>query len=225
MYPYSILNREMNIFPIFGDMLSKAEFVSMSDDSGWMNNLKEDEIREQKKFQNKLSEVRETTNTNIIISGYLEKRKRMFEILGYHQMVEQERFYHLGLDLSVAKGTQVYCPLSGVIFEVGYEEGIGNYGGYIIIKHEINGDIFYSFYGHVSYKNISLKEGDAILAGDKLGIIGDFDENGGYFHHLHLQIITELGKESGFFSKGYCTKEQIEIISRYTPDPSFLFRY
>lgn len=224
-YPYSILNKETNIFPIFGNKISKAEFIPMSDDSLWMSDLKEDEIREQKKFQNKLSEAMETANASIIISGYLEKRKRMFEILWYHQMIEQERFYHLWLDLSVAKWTQVYCPVSWIIFEIGYEEGIGNYGWYAIIKHEIDWDVFYSFYGHLSYENISLKKWDTVTAWDVLWIIGDFHENGWYFHHLHLQVITELWKESWFFSKWYCTKEQLEVIAQYAPDPSFLFRY
>lgn len=225
MYPYSLLNKKMSIFPIFGDSISKVKFVSMSDSSDWMNNLKNEEIRNQEKFQEKINEVYKNTNSDIMISWYLEKRKKMFEVLWYRQMVKQERFYHLWLDLSVAKWTQVYCPLSWVIFEVWYEEGIWNYGWYIIIKHEIDWDIFHSFYGHLSYANISLEKWDKVMAWDKLWIIWDFHENGGYFHHLHLQVITQLWKESWFFSKWYCTKEQLEIIAQYTPDPSFLFRY
>ncbi|MBB1553877.1 hypothetical protein HG442_000510 [Candidatus Gracilibacteria bacterium] len=53
--------------------------------------------------------------------------------------------------------------------------------------------------------------------------ISDFEDNGGYFYPLHLQIITEKGRQNGFFSKGYCTKEDRDTISAYTLDPTNFF--
>ncbi|MFA5916670.1 MAG: M23 family metallopeptidase [Candidatus Gracilibacteria bacterium] len=222
MYPYILLNKNIDIFPIFGNKLKTIGFALMNDNSKFMEELKDYEIKDQKLFNN---QILKESSSDIIISGYLEKRLRLIGVLGCKQMVEQERYYHLGLDLSIRKGTSVFAPLPGIIYKVGYEEGDGNYGGYIILKHNIDGNIFYSFYGHLSYKNIFVNEGKIINPGDKLGIIGDFNENGGYFHHLHLQVITKLGKINGFFSKGYCTKIQCEDIYKYTPDPTFLFNY
>jgi len=47
-------------------------------------------------------------------------------------MVADKRFIHLGLDVIVGLGT----PLNATVAESGYESGEGNYGGYVLLKHE-----------------------------------------------------------------------------------------
>lgn len=208
-----------NLFPIFGGIFKNTLHISMWDDGDFMKQLTDEEIKNQKLFQKRIEEL----NQEIVISWFLENRKRMFEVLWCEQMVLEWRFYHLWLDLSVKKWTQIFAPIDGEVFDVWYEEWEGNYGWYIILKHNISWETFYSLYGHLSYDNISIKKWDNIKSWEKIWIIWDYQENGWYFHHLHLQIITEKWRQNWFFSKGYCSFEQLDTIEQFVLNPNILF--
>lgn len=225
MYPYILLNKKINIYPIFWDKYDKLNYVFMNDDSIFMKNLTDEEIKDQKKFNEKISSFRSKSNSTILYSWYLEKRLRLFSVLGFNQMISEKRYYHLWIDLSVLVWTQVFCPLDWEVFEFWYEEWEWNYWWYIILKHNFDWIKFYSLYWHLSYESIKLKYWDKIKAWNKMWIIWNYNENWWYFHHLHLQIITEKWKENWFFSKWYCTKEQLKTIENYTPNPLYIFRF
>jgi len=53
----------------------------MDNDSKWFNSLSNTEIKDQKLFQDKINEIFEKTNSDIIISEYLENREKMFTTL------------------------------------------------------------------------------------------------------------------------------------------------
>lgn len=225
MYPYLLQNKDIEIFPIFWEQKKDAVFLSMDDEDTFMKSLSDDEIRNQVIFDKKIYEFSQKTSNDLIISWFLEKRKRMFEALDCPQMVLEKRFYHLWLDITTAKGTKIYAPLAWKVYEVAYEEWYGNNGWYIILEHTVWKETFYSLYAHQSFENIPIKSGDIVKAGDQIWVLGDYSENGGYFHHLHLQIVTELWKQEWFFHKWYCTAERIPTIDRYTPNPTFLFQF
>lgn len=225
MYPYILLNKKIEIYPLFWNKYNKISYAFMSDDSEFIKNLKQDEIKNQKKLNEKIFSITTENDNTIIYSWYLEKRLRFIWVLWHTQMVREERYYHLGIDLSVEKWTPIYCPLNWEIYDFWYEEWDWNYGWYIILKHTINWVIFYSLYWHLSYKNISVKKWTTIKSWTIMWLIWDYNENWWYFHHLHFQIISEKWKEFWFFSKWYCTKEQLIHIEEYTPNPLYLFRY
>ena len=84
------------------------------------------------------------------------------------------------------ENTEIFSPLEAEVVVSGYEDGSGNYGGRIVLRHEILGSVFYSLYGHLD-PNSLLKVGTKISAGSKIAELGGFDNNGGYFHHLHYK--------------------------------------
>ena len=65
-------------------------------------------------------------------------------------------------------------------------------GNYLVIKHSEN---VYSLYGHLHNKSVgSLKVGDKIKKGQKIGAIGTSGSS--FFPHLHLEIRNNLNHES-----------------------------
>lgn len=219
IYPFNLLSEE--IFPLFGGKINGFPlFIDLSKDN---NNV--DEIcnhQTQKEFNDYVFGEMSKNETNIAVSGYLEDRTTLLK--KYPQMVEEKRIYHLGVDVMAPLGTDLYAPIDGEVVLSEYEDGDGNYGGMVILKHNINGIIFYSLYGHLN-RNALPTIGKLIKKGDKFAKIGDFDENGNWFYHTHLQVFTENGYKNGWIHKGYCSPENIATIDKYCPNPIFLLKF
>jgi murein DD-endopeptidase MepM/ murein hydrolase activator NlpD len=134
-------------------------------------------------------------------------------------MEADKRYFHLGIDFVLPAGTAIYAPISGVVEESGYEEGDGNYGGYVILRHEFpQTETFYTMFGHLSLSHLP-EIGRSVSQSDKIGEVGAQHENGGWNEHTHVQVITEKGKEKGFFFKGYCNAATMPEITELCPDP------
>ena len=155
------------------------------------------------------------------LASYLERRDLL---LGEcPQMVKEQRFIHLGLDVIVPLGTPLCSPLDGVVQESGYEPGEGNYGSYVLIRHDSpRFETFYSFYGHLCKASLPTA-GKEVSAGDVFAEIGDFHENGNWFHHTHLQVITAKGVKEGYVFKGYCSNQDMAAMNELCPSPIPLF--
>jgi murein DD-endopeptidase MepM/ murein hydrolase activator NlpD len=151
------------------------------------------------------------------LSPYLEKRDRILR--HFPQMVSEKRFYHLGVDILLEENTPLFAPLTGSVTEAGYEEGMGNYGGHVILEHSMpDRDPFFTLYGHLDPGSIPTK-GKRLKAGDLLGRIGGFSVNGGWYTHTHLQIITCFGAQEGFLYRGYCSEKDLKRIHLLCPSP------
>lgn len=68
----------------------------------------------------------------------------------------------------------------GVVTFAGYD-GYGGIG--VVVKHE---DGFYSYYWHLAPNTMTVKVGDKVKAGDKVGIMGTTGLSTGV--HLHFQV-------------------------------------
>jgi hypothetical protein len=66
--------------------------------------------------------------------------------------------------------------------------------------------------------------GKRLAAGEAFAEIGDFHENGNWFHHTHLQVITAAGLARGYLSKGYCAEADLGEINALCPSPISLFK-
>ena len=156
------------------------------------------------------------------LSAYLENREALLS--DCPQMVAEKRFIHLGLDIIVPLGTPLHAPLHGNVVESGYEGGEGNYGSFVLLRHDSQFfESFYSFYGHL--RRSSLPEiGKTFAAGEPFAEIGDFHENGNWFYHTHLQVITEKGLGLGYVSKGYCNEKNMAEMDTLCPSPVPLFK-
>jgi hypothetical protein len=209
-YPYNILNED--IYPLFGDQITGYPH--------YVNLLEKDLLPTKEANEWTFNEIKQA-GKNWGYSGYLENRYRQLKT---RKMNEEKRFFHLGVDLHTPLHTKLYAPLPGKIVLREYEEGVGNYGGMVVIKHDINNAVFYSLYGHLSKKSLQ-KSDPLVKAGDEIGEIGDIDENGSWSYHTHLQTLTEKGFSEGWLHKGYCAADDLATISDYCPNPIFLVRY
>jgi hypothetical protein len=179
------------------------------------------DVRDQERFQKRLEERMEPV-CSWGFAGYLERRDSLLR--DCPQMVEEGRFFHLGLDVIVPRGTTLHAPLAAVVADTGYEEGEGNYGGWVLLRHsEPECTPFYSLYGHLC-RTVLPEEGRILAAGETFAATGDFHENGNWFHHTHIQVITEEGIARGYASKGYGTAEDLAVMEDLCPSPLPLFK-
>lgn len=216
IYPYCLYNENIRHSPIF-QVHGDPFHIDLSFRSKWIESM---DITDQKRFQTFLEE-KMGPRYSWGFSGYLERRDTILS--HYPQMRSEKRYYHLGVDIIVPLGTDCHAPLRAVVAEAGYEEGQGNYGGYVMLRHEGDFQSFYSFYGHLNRQALPEK-GTLLQPGDAFAKIGDFHENGFWFHHTHLQVITEQGLVRGYGLKGYCSEKDLGDINDLCPSPLPLFR-
>lgn len=73
-----------------------------------------------------------------------------------------------------------------------YPNGPQTYGNHVIIDH---GNGYYTLYGHMQYNSITVKNGDTVSKGQKIGKMG----NTGYSTGNHLHFEVRQGKTGGNF--------------------------
>ncbi|MBU5688658.1 MAG: M23 family metallopeptidase, partial [Candidatus Aenigmarchaeota archaeon] len=99
-----------------------------------------------------------------------------------------DRYFHSGIDLGVVEGTPVHAIQDGIVVRAGYfNDGFGNR---VVIEHTIDGNKYYSLYGHLKCDGINVKVGDPVNAGDIIGYSGGADGCSGTSTgpHLHFEI-------------------------------------
>jgi hypothetical protein len=217
-YPFLLYSRKVRHRPVFRELKGDPFIADLSTDSPLLKGI---DVRDQQRFQQMLDE-KMGSHYQWGVAPYLERRETL---LGdCPQMVADQRFIHLGLDVIVGLGTSLHAPLDATVADTGYESGEGNYGGYVLLKHEASFfETFYSFYGHLCKDRLPAL-GKAVEAGAPFAQIGDFDQNGNWFHHTHIQIITSKGLERGYVSKGYCSTQDLFEINDLCPSPIPIFK-
>jgi hypothetical protein len=217
-YPFLLYSKKFKHRPVFPGLKGDPFIADLSTNSPLLQGM---DVRDQEKLQRILDE-KMGSKYCWGVSPYLEQRDTL---LGdCPQMVAEKRFIHLGLDVIVELGTSLHAPLDATVAESGYESGEGNYGGYVLLKHENRGLVcFYSFYGHLCKDRLPAA-GKTFSAGAAFAEIGDFHENGNWFHHTHIQVITQKGLEMGYVFKGYCAKEDLVEMNDLCPSPLPIFK-
>ena len=100
----------------------------------------------------------------------------------------------------------------------------GDYGPTIILKHQLEGQTFYTLYGHLSLDSLDgLYENKPVLAGEKIASIGNYPINGDWPPHLHFQIIIDMGIYKGDFPGVFSIQDQEYYLS-VCPDPDLILR-
>jgi hypothetical protein len=97
-------------------------------------------------------------------------------------------YFHSGIDLGIVHGSPIYAIQSGKVVRVGYDKD--GFGNFLIIEHEINGEKYYSLYGHLECSGVKVQNGQYVEAGDIIGYSGGDDECKGTSTgaHLHFEI-------------------------------------
>ncbi|MBI4407109.1 MAG: M23 family metallopeptidase [Candidatus Kerfeldbacteria bacterium] len=107
--------------------------------------------------------------------------------------------FHTGLDIAGDTTDAVVAAADGEVFRI-YQEGdedsdYPNGGNVVILKHHTdsairfhkhNYHVYYTLYLHLDSINSALAEGDAVSAGDELGLIGQSGTT--EFDHLHFEV-------------------------------------
>ena len=214
-YPYCLVGVKLK--PILGDLQKGTPFyLSLAVDSPFRSEF---ENKTQATFNDAVfNKIHPEYDVAWSVSGYLEDRSIILS--KYPQMIDEKRYYHLGVDINLRVHTPIFAPLHGEVVRSEYEMGEGNYGGLVVLECNENGTTFYLLFGHL--ERATLPEiGTKIVAGEQVARIGDLHDNGGWYQHMHLQVLTEMAYKEGWVNKGYCTLEDIPTINQYAPDPSF----
>lgn len=98
--------------------------------------------------------------------------------------IYKTRKMHAGMDFTAPKGTHIYATGNGVVTFAGYNEG---YGYHVIVNH---GYGYETIYAHMS--EMSVRKGDAITRGQKLGEVGSTGLSTA--PHLHYEVVKNERK-------------------------------
>ena len=208
-------SKSKKLFPIVGDYFIEDPFyIPLSEESAYFELFAD---VSQSEFQKSLDEVVLSKKTKWSFSGYLENRTTFLK--EFPHMVTTGRYYHLGIDINVPCGTKLYTPFDCEVESVKYEEGEGNYGGIIVHKcQNPQIGIFYLLFGHLAIQTLP-QPGIMLKKGEPFAQIGDMSQNGNWFYHTHLQVLTQKAINEGWIEKGYCNKNEIATIGDLCPNP------
>ncbi len=172
------------------------------------------------------------------ISGELNRHSADYGIGGYAELrniyslshlfdadkTSEERRLHLGVDIWGKAGMSVFSPLGGMVHRFGYNPAKGDYGGTIILIHQLEGVSFYSLYGHLSLDSLgNISEGKYFAAGSLLAKTGHESENGNWPPHLHFQLIHHFYNSEADYP-GVCAEgEKVTWLSN-SPDPDLVVK-
>ena len=100
---------------------------------------------------------------------------------------------HLGLDVFAPAGTPLTLPLDAQVVVSQVRDIQLDYGGLLVLHHPSDASSdrpgFFSIWGHQSHATVARwQPGDRIAAGTEFAHLGDFEENGCWLPHLHLQL-------------------------------------
>ena len=180
---------------------------------------------------NKISKIEAATlgqpNQNKIcplIGRYLEPRliysSEDFRIGKY--LNSDRRTIHLGVDIFLPEGTDIYAPMDGEVFHLAVQPKYLDYGGLLILKHYTDtGEVFFSLFGHIAKKSVKkLKIGMKVAKGSVIASIGNIKENGGWLPHLHLQLALSIDGLEDIWP-GVANPNEITFWEQYCPNPSY----
>ncbi|REH50415.1 peptidase M23-like protein [Tenacibaculum gallaicum] len=161
----------------------------------------------------------------VAFGGYLEVRDIYSRSEHFNKLSEEnQRNIHLGIDLWCDAGTDILAVLDGEIYSFKNNLNYGDYGPTIIVKHSIEGNDFYSLYGHLSLESLEeLSVGKQVKQGEKIGTLGDSFVNGDYAPHLHFQLIIDIEDYFGDYP-GVASKKTLDFYKQNCPNPNLLLK-
>lgn len=155
------------------------------------------------------------------VGCYLEDRQ-VYRSRLFNPGDQEPRTIHLGVDLWLPAGSPVFAPLEGLVHSLGNNDKGLDYGGTVILRHDLDGCVFHTLYGHLAWNSLAgLREGGPVTSGQQLGLLGTPEQNGGWEPHLHFQIIEDMeGKRGDYF--GVAQASRLEWYARNCPDPQLI---
>lgn len=107
-----------------------------------------------------------------------------------HDPVSGLKTRHLGIDFNVPAGTPVHAPQNCVVIDVLADSDTKlGWGGRVIVDHpEWKRDTHREclIFGHLAHDSLP-KVDQEFKAGEQIGVVGNYPENGNVWPHLHVQ--------------------------------------
>ncbi|GAA2174868.1 hypothetical protein GCM10009846_22470 [Agrococcus versicolor] len=94
--------------------------------------------------------------------------------------------FHMGVDIPLALGEPIYPIANGVITAVFQGNHPGGGGYMVIVEHNIDGQIYESWYAHMQAGSVDVQEGDVVTLDTLVGAVGSTGNSTG--PHLHLEV-------------------------------------
>lgn len=189
------------------------------------NSLTAEILNNTEKFSFYIQQQLTHANAKYGIGGYNENRTVYSRSKHFDDPKGGEpRRLHLGVDIWGSEDTPVFAAMGGMVHSFAFNNNFGDYGATIILLHQLDGIPFYTLYGHVSLKDISvLNEGDYINIGQQFAHFGKPEENGHWPPHLHFQIVADMEFKKGDYP-GVCKLSEKEKYLRNCPDPDLILK-
>lgn len=132
------------------------------------------------------------------------------------------RTVHMGVDIFAPAGTPVHAPLDGTVAFAGYRDANLDYGGLIMLRHEVPAGVFYTLYGHLARASAeALQPGQKIARGEAFAAFGQLHENGRWNPHLHFQMALGInGMEEDW--PGAAAPDDLQFWTAICPNPAAL---
>lgn len=166
-------------------------------------------------LQNHITETLKKSGSKWGYGGWGEDRT-------FYESEKGERRYraiHLGIDIWLPEGTSIHTPMTGTIHSFKHNTAPLSNGPTIVTEHAIDGIPLWILYGNLSKDSLGrLREGATVRSGDQVGSVGGTHENGGWPSHVHVQIVSDIGKNMGHFP-AYAKHAEKEHYLLLCPNP------
>ncbi len=137
--------------------------------------------------------------------------------------IDPTRTIHIGVDLFIPAGTEVFLPLHGAVESLGDIGPEKDYGPVVLFRHEPDGcPVFWTLWGHLDHELLArLKVGDAVPAGGRVGLTGAPPHNGDWPPHPHIQIVLDT-LDHGHDFPAVAGSEVRDLWCALSPNPAAL---
>lgn len=213
----------------FSDLFPSEEkedirLLDLKVSSTWLGH--QNEFNDLDLFQFKIDQLQKINPKKLIAGGYCEPRP-LYTSSEYDKIGNsgpESRTVHLGIDFWLSEGTAIQALFDGEIHTATNDEGFKEYGGLIILKHNLSDVTFFTLHGHLSIASVEkYKVGDPVKKGDVIGFLGDPEENGVWAPHLHFQLMLSVLDYKLDFP-GVAYPNQLKVWKSICPDPNLLFK-
>ncbi len=202
--------------------LQKGDTLLLLDFTENNTELTEEILNDTQLFSNYVNQKLIEAGAIYGIGGYNEHRTIYSRSPVFDSINTEDRRVHLGIDIWGAPHTKVMAPLDGIVHSFAFNNAYGDYGGTIILSHNLDGESFHTIYGHLSLNSIkNVQEGEVFLKGDVLGEFGTPFDNGHWPPHLHFQIIRDMEGMKGDYP-GVCALSEREKYLANCPDADLI---
>ncbi|GAB2554667.1 peptidoglycan DD-metalloendopeptidase family protein [Nocardia heshunensis] len=99
---------------------------------------------------------------------------------------------HMGVDMAAPEGTPIYAAMDGTVAASGPASGFGDW---IVLDHNIDGQLWSTVYGHMYENDLLVHVGDQVKAGQQISRVGTNGESTG--PHLHFEVRQPPGRLAG----------------------------